>query len=79
LPRAPGGGSQNGPLIAYRLARRAEADSDDIAEYIATVSGSLNSASRVIEALTARFIFPADNPFAGQARDDDVGPGRLCT
>jgi plasmid stabilization system protein ParE len=65
--------------MAYRLGRRAEADLDDIAEYTATESGSLNVATRIIEGLTVRFIFPADNPFAGQARDDDLGPGRLCT
>jgi plasmid stabilization system protein ParE len=65
--------------MAYRLGRRAEADLDDIAQYIATESGSLNVATRIIEGLTARFIAPADNPFAGQARDDDLGPGRLCT
>jgi toxin ParE1/3/4 len=62
--------------MAYRLARRAEADLDDIADYIANESGSLDTATRVIEALTARFLFLADNPYAGRARDDDLGPGR---
>jgi len=62
--------------MAYRLARRAEADLDDIAHYIATESGSLDTAARVIEALTVRFLFLAHNPYAGRARDDDLGPGR---
>jgi toxin ParE1/3/4 len=62
--------------MAYRLARRAVADLDDIAHYIATQSGSLDTATRVIEALTARFLFLAENPYAGRARDDDLGPGR---
>jgi len=48
--------------MAYRLARRAEADLDDIAHYIATESGSLDTATRVIEALTDRFLFLADGP-----------------
>jgi toxin ParE1/3/4 len=62
--------------MAYRLAKRAEADLDDIADYIAAESASLVTAARVIEALTARFLFLADNPYAGRARDDDLGPGR---
>ena len=53
--------------MAYRLARRAETDLDDIAHYITTESGSLDTATRVIEALTARFLFLADNPYAGRA------------
>jgi plasmid stabilization system protein ParE len=52
---------------------------DDIADYIATESGSLNIATRIIEGLTAEFFFLADNPYAGRAWDDDLGPGRLCT
>ena len=62
--------------MAYRLAKRAEADLDDIADYIAAESASLVTAARVIEALTARLLFLADNPYAGRARDDDLGPGR---
>jgi len=41
--------------MAYRLARRAEADLDDIAYYIAKESGSLETTRRVIEAITDRF------------------------
>jgi plasmid stabilization system protein ParE len=40
--------------MAYRLARRAEADLGDIAYYIAKESGGLETARRVIEAGAAR-------------------------
>jgi toxin ParE1/3/4 len=62
--------------MAYRLAKRAEADLDEIADYIAAESGSLDTATRVIQALAARFLFLAENPYAGRARDGDLGPGR---
>jgi plasmid stabilization system protein ParE len=61
--------------MAYRLARRAEADLDDIAHYIATESGSLDTASRVIEALVARFLFLADNPMRGGRGMTILGQG----
>ena len=41
--------------MAYRLAKRAEADLEDIAYYIAKESGSLETARRVIESITDRF------------------------
>ena len=53
--------------MAYRLATRAEADLDEIADYIAAESGSLDTATRVVEALAARFLFLAENPYAGRA------------
>jgi toxin ParE1/3/4 len=62
--------------MAYRLAKRAEADLDEIADYIAAESGSLDTATHVIEGLAARFLFLAENPYAGRARDGDLGPGR---
>jgi toxin ParE1/3/4 len=62
--------------MAYRLAKRAEADLEDIAYYIAKESGSLEAARRVIESITDRFHLLGANPYAGRARDDDLGPGR---
>jgi len=62
--------------MAYRLAKRAEADLEDIAYYIAKESGSLETARRVIESITDRFHLLGANPYAGRARDDDLGPGR---
>jgi toxin ParE1/3/4 len=62
--------------MAYRLARRAEADLEDIASYIAEASGSFETAERVIDSIVARFLFLAEHPYAGRARDDDLGTGR---
>ena len=62
--------------MAFRLAKRAEADLDDIAYYIAKESGSLETARRVIETITDRFHMLGANPYAGRARDEDLGPGR---
>jgi toxin ParE1/3/4 len=62
--------------MTYRLAKRAEADLEDIAYYIARESGSLETARRVIEAISGRFHLLGANPYAGRARDEDLGPGR---
>jgi toxin ParE1/3/4 len=62
--------------MAFRLAKRAEADLEDIAYYIAEESGSLETARRVIETITDRFHMLGANPYAGRARDEDLGPGR---
>ena len=51
--------------MAYRLARRAEADLDEIADYIAAESGSLDTATRVVEALAARFCSSRKIPMPG--------------
>ena len=56
-------------LNAYGLARRAEADLDDIAYYIAKESDSLEIARRVIEAITDRFhLFSAQAGLSNQFR-----------
>jgi toxin ParE1/3/4 len=62
--------------MEYRLAKHAEADLDEIAYYIAIESGSIDTAERVIASISTRFSFLAAHPFAGRARDDDLGPGR---
>lgn len=62
--------------MPHRLAKRAEADLQDIAYYLATTSGDLGVARRVIESITSRFLFLAENPYAGRARDTDLGRGR---
>lgn len=62
--------------MAYRLAKRAEADLADIAYYTAKESGSLEVARQLIESITERFHLLAANPYLGRARDDDLGAGR---
>jgi toxin ParE1/3/4 len=62
--------------MAFRLAKRAEADLEDIAYYIAKESGSLDTARGVIESIMGRIHMLGANPYAGRARDEDLGPGR---
>jgi hypothetical protein len=44
--------------MAHRLAPEAEAELDDIWYYIATESGSIEIADRVIDSITDRFLLP---------------------
>jgi toxin ParE1/3/4 len=62
--------------VAFRLSKRAEADLEDIAYYIARESGSLDTAKRVIESIMDRIHMLGANPYAGRARDEDLGRGR---
>jgi plasmid stabilization system protein ParE len=48
--------------MAHHLAKRAEADLEDIAYYIAKESGSLQTGRRVIESITDRFHLLGANP-----------------
>jgi plasmid stabilization system protein ParE len=62
--------------MAHSLTEQAEADLDAIWWYIAAQSGSAERARSVVASITERFYFLAENPYAGRARDDDLGPGR---
>lgn len=62
--------------MAHRVSRTAEADLDDIWGYVATESGSLEIANRLADSITDRFLLLATHPYAGRARNDDLGPGR---
>jgi plasmid stabilization system protein ParE len=55
--------------MAHRLAPQAEAALDAIWSHGAEASGSIESADRLIDSITARFLLLADNPFLGRARD----------
>ena len=61
--------------MAHRVAPQAEADLDDIWLYIAKESGSMDVATRLIDAITSRFFFLASFPYIGRARDEDFGTG----
>jgi toxin ParE1/3/4 len=61
--------------MAYQLAKRAQADLDQIWNYVAEQSGSTDSADRLIDTITERFYLLAAHPEAGRARDD-LGAGR---
>lgn len=60
----------------HRLTEQAEADLDNIWDFLSVESGSDEIADRQIEAITNRFYLLARHPYAGRARDDDLGPGR---
>jgi plasmid stabilization system protein ParE len=61
--------------MAHRVAPQAEADLDDIWLYTAKDSGSMDVATRLIDAITRRFSFLASFPYVGRARDRDFGAG----
>jgi toxin ParE1/3/4 len=61
--------------MAHRVAPRAEADLDDIWLYVAKRSGSMDVATRLIDAITSRFYLLSNFPYVGRARDEDFGAG----
>lgn len=61
--------------MAHRLSPRAEADLDEIWLYVARESSSLETANRLIDAITDRFCRLADFPWMGRSREQDFGPG----
>jgi toxin ParE1/3/4 len=61
--------------MAHRLAPEAEADLDSIWYYVASQSGSMEVADRLIDALTERFYLLASYPQLGRRRDEDLRPG----
>ncbi len=62
--------------MAHRLAPEAVADLDGIAFHVATESGNVDIAARLILAITARFLALSEYPYLGRARDADLGLGR---
>jgi len=60
--------------MAHRLAPQAQADLDDIAYYVFVESGSVETADRLIESITTRFVLLGTHPRAGRRRDD-LRPG----
>jgi toxin ParE1/3/4 len=56
-------------------APQADFDLDDIWFYVATKSGSLDTADRLVDSITDRFYLIATHPNIGRARDEDLRPG----
>ncbi len=54
---------------------QADSDLDDIWYYVATRSGSIEIADRLIDSITDRFFLLATHPNIGRARDEDLRPG----
>jgi toxin ParE1/3/4 len=61
--------------MAHRLATEVEGELDGIWHYIATQSGSIGIAERVIDAVVSRFSLLATHPLLGRRRDSDLRPG----
>ena len=59
--------------MSHRLAPEAEADLDELWFYIAS-NGSVETADRVVDAITTRFFLLGRHPRAGRRRDD-LRPG----
>jgi toxin ParE1/3/4 len=60
--------------MAHRLAPEVEGELDDIWQYIATQTGSVEIAERVLGAVVGRFSLLATHPLIGRRRDD-LRPG----
>jgi toxin ParE1/3/4 len=56
--------------MAYRVAPEAAADLDDIWEFVASRSSSLETADRLIDTVIERFLLLARFPGIGRRRDD---------
>jgi len=53
----------------------ADADLESIWYYVASETGNLELADRVIDSITDRFLLLAKYPNIGRRRDDDLRPG----
>jgi toxin ParE1/3/4 len=60
--------------MAIRVSRSVKAELDDIWVYVATESGSLEIADRVVATITDTFLQLAQHPHLGRQRDD-LRPG----
>jgi toxin ParE1/3/4 len=61
--------------VGHRIAPRAEDDLDAIWLFVAKESGSLDTATRLIDSLTDRFLLLAGFPSVGRRRDAEFGIG----
>jgi toxin ParE1/3/4 len=58
-----------------RSAPQADSNLDSIWYYVASQSGSVDIADRLIDSLTGRFFLLSSHPKIGRARDADLRPG----
>ncbi len=61
--------------MAHRVAPQAEAELDELWHYVATESGSIEIADRLLNSLTERFFLLARYPRIGRRRDEELRPG----
>lgn len=61
--------------MGHGRAPQADADLDDIWYYVASRSGNVDIADRLIDSITDRFFLLATHPNMGRIRDHDLRPG----
>lgn len=61
--------------MAHFAAPAVETELDEIWLHVATSSGSLETAHRVIDTITGRFFLLSKYPRIGRTRDHDLRPG----
>ena len=61
--------------MGFVRSAQADSDLDSIWYYIATESGSIEIADRLVDTITERFFLLAQYPHMGRRRDDDLRPG----
>src|ERR1700722_6818737 len=61
--------------MAHIRSLQADSDLDSIWYYIASESGRVEIADRLIDSITERFLLLANYPNLGRRRDDDLRPG----
>jgi toxin ParE1/3/4 len=61
--------------MARRVSPQAIADLDAIWYYVATESGSIETANHLIDSITDRFFLLSRHPHLGRSRDEDLGIG----
>lgn len=61
--------------MAHRLAPQVESELDEIWYYVAQESGSVDTADRLINLVTERFLLLAQHPYAGRSREHDLRIG----
>jgi toxin ParE1/3/4 len=61
--------------MGHRIAPEAESDLEQIWDYIARESGSIEIADRLIDSLTQRFYLLSIHPYLGRRRDEELRPG----
>jgi toxin ParE1/3/4 len=61
--------------MGHARAPQADSDLDGIWHYVASRSGSIEIADRLIDSLTQRFFLLAKHPNLGRARDEDLASG----
>jgi toxin ParE1/3/4 len=61
--------------MAHLCTPQAESDLDEIWHYVATTSGAIEIADRLIDSITDRFLLLARHPHMGRSRDEDLRAG----